>query len=276
TPTTIQEQSIPVVKEGRDLFGIAQTGTGKTASFCLPIIEELLSKDNFKLIPTVLILTPTRELCLQTHEAIVKFTEGTEIKSCAIYGGVKQIYQAEAINNGVNFIVATPGRLLDLMRKGLIRLKMIEVLILDEADRMLDMGFIDDLNLIIKELPENRQTLFYSATVPDAIRRFSKSILKNPVFIEVARQSTFASNISQMVYFCNQNHKYQLLKKIIKEEASGSILVFTRTKDGADAVVEYLIQIRISARAIHGDKKQAERERSISYFADGSINILVA
>jgi len=276
TPTTIQEQSIPVVKEGRDLFGIAQTGTGKTASFCLPIIEELLSKDNFKLIPTVLILTPTRELCLQTHEAIVKFTEGTEIKSCAIYGGVKQIYQAEAINNGVNFIVATPGRLLDLMRKGLIRLKMIEVLILDEADRMLDMGFIDDLNLIIKELPENRQTLFYSATVPDAIRRFSKSILKNPVFIEVARQSTVASNISQMVYFCNQNHKYQLLKKIIKEEASGSILVFTRTKDGADAVVEYLIQNRISARAIHGDKKQAERERSISYFADGSINILVA
>lgn len=276
TPTNIQEKSIPLVREGKDIFGIAQTGTGKTASFCLPIIEQLLNKENLKHLPTVLILTPTRELCLQTHETIVKFTKNTDIKSCAIYGGVKQIYQAEAINEGVNFIVATPGRLLDLMRKGLIRLKMIEVLVLDEADRMLDMGFIDDLNLIIKELPKNRQTLFYSATVPDAIRKFSRSILKGPIFIEVAKQSTVAPNISQLVYFCLASHKYQLLKKIIKEEATGSILIFTRTKDGADAVVEYLIQNRISARAIHGDKKQAERERSIAYFSDGSINILVA
>ena len=276
TPTTIQEKSIPVVKEKRDIFGIAQTGTGKTASFCLPLIEGLLQKENFKLIPTVLILTPTRELCLQTHEAIIKFAKDTPVKSCAIYGGVKQIYQAEAINGGVNFIVATPGRLLDLVRKGLIRLRSIEVLVLDEADRMLDMGFIDDLDLIIKELPTTRQTLFYSATVPDSIRRFSKSILQNPVFIEVAKQSTVAANISQLVYFCAANHKYQLLKKIIKEEVTGPILVFTRTKDGADAVVEYLIQNKISARAIHGDKKQAERERSIAYFTEGSINILVA
>lgn len=276
TPTSIQEKSIPLVLQGKDIFGIAQTGTGKTASFCLPLIERLLAQDNFKLIPTVLILTPTRELCLQTHEAISKFSQNTPVKSCAIYGGVKQIYQAQAINEGVNFIVATPGRLLDLMRKGMIRLKMIEVLVLDEADRMLDMGFIDDLNLIIKELPKNRQTLFYSATVPIAIRNFSKSILHTPIFIEVAKQSTVATNISQKVYFCLGNHKYQLLKKIIKEEATGSILIFTRTKNGADAVEEYLLQNRISAQAIHGDKKQAERERLISYFTEGSLNVLVA
>ena len=275
-PTEIQEKSIQVVREGNDIFGIAQTGTGKTASFCLPLIEKLLQQDTLRNVPTVLILAPTRELCLQTHEAILKYSSGTPIKSVAIYGGVKQIFQAQDINNGVNFIVATPGRLLDLVRKELIRLKSIEVLVLDEADRMLDMGFIDDLKLIINELPAKRQTLFYSATVPDVIREFSRELLESPQFIEVTEQATVANNISQLVYLCHENHKYQLLKKLLKEEASGSVLVFTNTKIGADKVVEYLMKNRIAARAIHGDKKQTEREKSIELFTKGDINLLVA
>ena len=266
-PTEIQMKAIPVVKQGRDIFGIAQTGTGKTASFCLPLIEKA---------SLTLILVPTRELCLQIHENILKFSKGTELKSVAIYGGVKQIYQAQEINTGVHFIVATPGRLIDLLNKELISLKEIEVLVLDEADRMLDMGFRDDLNLILKSLTNRRQTLFYSATASESVRELSNAILTNPEIIEISKEIKVPQNISQKVYECHAHEKLYLLKKIISEEVYGSVLIFTNTKKSADEVADYLNRNHIETRAIHSEKKQTEREKAIAKFARGELNVLVA
>ncbi len=274
--TEIQTKAISVICEGKDLLGIAQTGTGKTASFCLPLIEKLLKRDKLPLGPFALILVPTRELCLQIHENILKFTKGTEIKSTAIYGGVKQIYQAQDINSGVQFVVATPGRLLDLVRKDLITLKSFEVLVLDEADRMLDMGFADDLKLILSGLSQLKQTLLYSATVPTVVKEFSETLLKSPAIIEVAKNSSIPSHITQIVYASELQQKLPLLKKIIMEDAYGSVLVFTNTKKSADDVADYLNKNHMESRAIHSDKKQTEREKSISLFANGKLNILVA
>jgi len=274
--TEIQAKAIPVVKQGKDLFGIAQTGTGKTASFCLPLIENLLKQSHLPESPYSLILVPTRELCLQVHDNILKFANGTGIKSVAIYGGVKQIYQAQEINAGVHFIVATPGRLLDLLRKELISLSEIEVLILDEADRMLDMGFRDDLNLILKNLTDRSQTLFYSATASEAVRELTGAILTHPEFIEVIKEVMIPDNISQIVYECHAQEKLHLLKKIISEDAYGAVLVFTNTKKTADEVAEYLNRNHMETRAIHSDKKQSDRDRSIALFTSGELNVLVA
>lgn len=271
--TEIQTKAIPVIAEGRDVFGIAQTGTGKTASFCLPLIERLLTVDAT---PSVLILVPTRELCLQIHENILKFAKDTGIKSSAIYGGVKQIYQAQDINAGVHFVVATPGRLLDLVRKELISLKNFEVLVLDEADRMLDMGFAPDFKVILENLENRNQTLFYSATVPEAVLALSDTILKNPIKIEVAKNSSVPEHISQKVYQCEGHEKLSLLKQIIMDDAYGSVLIFTNTKKGADEVADYLNKNHIESRAIHSDKKQTEREKAIAQFARGDLNVLVA
>lgn len=274
--TEIQVKAIPVILQGQDLFGIAQTGTGKTASFCLPLIQNLLNQENLFSDPYTLILVPTRELCLQIHENIQKFAQGTGIKSTAIYGGVKHIFQANDINAGVHFVVATPGRLVDLIRKGLISLTGVEVLVLDEADRMLDMGFSDDLKTILKNLTNRKQTLFYSATVPEAIRELSQTLLKSPVTIEVTKNSSVSDNITQVVYECEAPQKLPLLKKVIMEEAYGSVLIFTNTKKGADDVADYLNKNHIECRAIHSDKKQTEREKAISLFTKGNLNVLVA
>ena len=273
--TDIQKKAIPLVREGRDVFGVAQTGTGKTASFCLPLIENLLNKP-VTTIPTVLILTPTRELCMQTEVNIQTFAKGTALKSCAIYGGVKHVYQSQDINQGLNFIVATPGRLLDLLKKELISLTGIEVLVLDEADRMLEIGFIGDLNQILKFIPNRRQTLLYSATVPESIRDLSQTIQNNPIYIEVTKNSSVNSDISQYVYHCLSAEKLPLLKKVLSEDAFGSVLIFTNTKNGADDVAQYLTKNHIEARAIHSDKKQADRDKCIKQFTEGKLNILVA
>ncbi|WPU66543.1 DEAD/DEAH box helicase [Peredibacter starrii] len=273
--TDIQREGIPLIREGRDIFGVAQTGTGKTGSFCLPLIEKLLNSEASS-IPRVLILVPTRELCMQIHDNIQAFAKGSALKSCAIYGGVKHIFQTEEINQGVNFIVATPGRLLDLLKKEMIKLEGIEVLVLDEADRMLDIGLIGDLNQILKFIPNRQQTLLYSATVPESIRELSKNFQKNPSFIEVAKNTSVNSDISQYVFHCEPNQKLPLLKNIIMEEAFGSVLIFTNTKERADEVALYLTRNSIDTKAIHSDKKQAEREKIIRQFADGKINVLVA
>lgn len=273
-PTEIQNETIPLISEGKDIFGIAQTGTGKTASFCLPLIDNILNSQT-ALVPKVLILVPTRELCIQINDNILAFGKGSELKSCAIYGGVKQIYQAQDINEGVHFIVATPGRLLDLLKKELIKLETIETLILDEADRMLDQGFIGDFNLILEYLPKRRQTLLYSATVPEAIRELSQTIQNNPHYIEVTKNSSVNENISHFVLHCEANQKLPKLKELIMTEASGSVLIFTNTKNTADEVALYLNRNHIEAQAVHSDKKQAEREKWVKKFSEGKLNILV-
>lgn len=273
-PTDIQKQTIPLISEGKDIFGIAQTGTGKTASFCLPLIDNILNSKS-ALVPQVLILVPTRELCIQINDNVHAFGKGTELKSCAIYGGVKQIYQAQEINQGVHFIVATPGRLLDLLRKELVKLETIETLILDEADRMLDQGFIGDLNHILTYLPKRRQALLYSATVPDAIRELSKTIQHNPHYIEVTKNSSVNESISHFVLHCESHEKLSKLKELIMTEASGSVLIFTNTKTTADDVALYLNRNHIEAQSVHSDKKQTEREKWVKKFSEGKINILV-
>ena len=275
-PTPIQEEAIPVIMEGHDVLGTAQTGTGKTAAFTLPLINRLLNTESLKRSPKVLILAPTRELCSQILASVEGYAKDTAIKSTAIYGGVGQGAQTKAIQAGVHIIVATPGRLQDLVSQRLLKLTEIEAFVIDEADRMLDMGFIDDIKNIINLLPKKRQTLLFSATMPDEITRLSARILKNPQSIEVARKDSVASNIDQRVIFCKQDHKFGLLKKIIKEEATGLVLVFTKTKMTADCVVEYLAQNRMASRAIHGDKNQSDRERSIEIFHEKGIKVLVA
>ena len=275
-PTPIQTEAIPVVMHGHDVLGIAQTGTGKTAAFCLPVIHRLLEVSDKKITPKVLILAPTRELCSQIQESAQSYAAGTMIKSCAVYGGVGQGAQVKAIRDGAEIVVATPGRLLDLLEQKAVRLTGIETFIIDEADRMLDMGFLDDIKNIIGRLPAQRQTLLFSATMPDEIEYLASRILKKPKRIEIAAKSSVASNIDQKIILCKRDHKFQLLKKIIKEEKSGLVLVFTRTKNSADNVVEYLAQNRMAARAIHGDKEQEHRETSIRQFGEGSIRILVA
>lgn len=273
-PTPIQEQAIPVILEGRDVLGIAQTGTGKTGAFGLPAITKVLRNSGNTV--QVLILSPTRELCTQIVSAIDSLAADTTVKSVAIYGGVGQAAQVKAIKDGAQIVVATPGRLLDLIQQKVIRLATIETLVLDEADRMLDMGFIDDLKEIISHLPSGRQTLLFSATMPDEIERLAGRILRKPVVIEVAAKATVASNIDQRVIVCRRDHKFQLLKKLIKEEAKGLVLVFTRTKNTADSVVEYLAQNRMASRAIHADKNQDHREKAMSQFGEGSIRVLIA
>lgn len=275
-PTPIQEKAIPVIMDGNDVIGLARTGTGKTAAFTLPILHRLLIPVETKKSPRVLILAPTRELCSQIHSSIENYALGSPIKSCAVYGGVGQGAQIKAIRDGAQIVVATPGRLLDLLEQRLIPLSQIEVFVIDEADRMLDMGFIDDIKDIIGRLPPKRQTLLFSATMPPEIETLASRILKDPVKVEASVQSSVANNIDQKVIFCKRDHKYQLLKKIIKEEATGLILVFTRTKNTADSVVEYLAQNRMASRAIHGDKNQEDRERSIRHFGEGNIRILIA
>jgi ATP-dependent RNA helicase RhlE len=278
-PTPIQERAIPVVLERKDLLGCAQTGTGKTAAFAIPILQILyndsVGRKGFKHIRT-LVLTPTRELATQINESFASYGKHTGLKHDVIFGGVSQYTQTAALRNGTDVLIATPGRLLDLMNQGYIHLDHLEIFVLDEADRMLDMGFIHDVKKIIRELPREKQTLFFSATMPKEIAGLADSILHHPVKIEVTPPATTVEKINQSVYFVHKNDKQSLLMHLIKENRISRSLVFTRTKHGADKIAKYLNLSGVRADALHGNKSQGQRERALANFKTGRLNVLVA
>ncbi len=279
TPTPIQEQAIPILLQRRDLLGCAQTGTGKTAAFTIPILQ-LLYQDRLqhKEQKTIkaLILTPTRELAIQINESIAAYGKHTGIKHLVIFGGVSQHSQTEALRRGVDILVATPGRLLDLIQQRYISLDHIKFLVLDEADRMLDMGFVHDVKKIIAKVPQKRQTLFFSATMPKEIQQLADSILNNPEKVEVTPVSSTADTIQQELYYVEKNDKRSLLAHILKDKEIMTALVFTRTKHGADKVVKDLHKIGITAEAIHGNKSQNARQRALKNFKDRTTRVLIA
>jgi len=277
-PTPIQEQSIPHILEGKDIFGCAQTGTGKTAAFALPILQLLdanRQKINQKTIKA-LILAPTRELALQISANFLEYGSNLGITHTTIFGGVNQNPQVNAIKRGVDVVVATPGRLLDLMNQGFVKLNSIEFFVLDEADRMLDMGFINDIKKIIAKIPAKRQTLFFSATAAPDIMKLANTILKNPVSVAVSPVSSTATLVKQTVYYVRKEYKRPLLKHILKDASIESALVFTRTKRGADKVAKELNGDGVKAEAIHGNKSQGARVKALKGFKDRTIRVLVA
>lgn len=278
-PTPIQAQAIPLVLEQHDLLGIAQTGTGKTAAFTLPIIELIKGNDGegrrYRSIQA-LVLTPTRELAIQIDDNLKEYTKFTEIRHTAIFGGVKQHKQVQILDRGVHILVATPGRLLDLIGQGIIDLSEIEIFVLDEADRMLDMGFINDINKLLKLLPEQRQSLFFSATMPDNINQLSKRILHQPKKVEVLSKTNTADTVVQYLYHTDRVKKVDLLHHIIEEKGLYQVLIFTRTKHGADRLAKKLSKLKYSVASIHGNKTQGQRQRALKNFKDNSIDILVA
>jgi ATP-dependent RNA helicase RhlE len=274
-PTPIQEQAIPYVLAGRDLVACAQTGTGKTAAFALPILQRLAA-DTRKHGIRVLVLTPTRELATQIGESFSTYGRHTGFRNTVIFGGVNQNPQVKALRRGVDILVATPGRLLDLMTQGEVNLRGVEILVLDEADRMLDMGFIRDVQKIIDVLPKQRQTLLFSATMPQDIQDLAKRVLINPAHVEVTPQATTVEKIDQSVFFVDSKAKTDLLLHILRDRTVSRVLVFTRTKHRADRVVKQLSRERISAEAIHGNKSQNARERALDNFKSGRTRVLVA
>jgi ATP-dependent RNA helicase RhlE len=278
-PTPIQEQAIPEILLGQDLVACAQTGTGKTGAFAIPILNLIHrivgSAKKAKHIRT-LVVTPTRELAIQIDESFKTYGKYTNVKSLVIFGGVNQVPQVNELKNGVDVLIATPGRLLDLHKQGFIDLDHMHHLVLDEADQMLDMGFINDVKKIIKLTPDNRQTLLFSATMPLAIRELADTFLTKPKYISVTPISSTAENVSQKVYFVNKDDKRLLLKQLIIQESLSNALVFTRTKHGADNIVKVLKKASIKAEAIHGDKSQNARQRVLEQFKNKEIDILVA
>jgi ATP-dependent RNA helicase RhlE len=278
-PTSIQEKAIPLILNNQDVLGSAQTGTGKTAAFAIPIIQHL-AKDN-KITSgrrrvKSLIVTPTRELAIQIGESFTAYAKYTQIKNTVIFGGVKQGAQVNAMHRGVDVLVATPGRLLDLMNQGFISLNDIQYFVLDEADRMLDMGFIHDIKKIIAKLPKQRQSLFFSATMPKNIVELSRQILRNPQKIAVNPVSSTAETIQQFLYKTNKSNKPALLLHILKDPKIQQVLVFSRTKHGSDRIVRNLKKKDINSAAIHGDKSQNQRQRALKEFKQGKVNVLVA
>ncbi len=278
TPTKIQQQSIPHILSGKDLFGCAQTGTGKTAAFALPIIQRLVTERYMGTHPGIraLVLAPTRELAIQTDESFRIYGSGTGLKSICIYGGVSQQTQVNKLKRGVDILIATPGRLLDLTDQHIIRLDAIRHLVLDEADRMLDMGFIHDIKRIIALLPDKRQNLFFAATLTSQVKKLAGSMLCEPVRISVTSDTEIPRLIRQSVYFVRKEDKRGLLKYVMKDAGICHALVFTRTKHGADRVARDLTRNGIIAEAIHGDKSQSSREKSLKGFRKGIIRVLVA
>lgn len=281
TPTLIQEQAIPEALTGRDLLGLAQTGTGKTAAFAVPIIEQLLAAPmpQRKGAPRsirALILTPTRELAIQIDESLADYTRYTTLRHTVIFGGVKQKSQTDELRAGTDILTATPGRLLDLMSQGFIRLDDVRHFVLDEADRMLDMGFIHDVKRLLPKLPPKKQTLFFSATMPDSIDRLAKSLLHNPARVEVTPASSVVEIISQSVYRVEKPQKKELLAQLLLGEAGHQVLVFSRTKHGADNIARYLSRRGIACESIHGDKSQNARQRALSNFKEGRSNVIIA
>jgi ATP-dependent RNA helicase RhlE len=278
-PTPIQEQAIPILLRGKDLLGCAQTGTGKTAAFAIPILQHLFleRRENNRLRKIrALVVTPTRELAIQIGESFTTYGKNTGITNTVIFGGVKQGVQVQALQHGVDVLIATPGRLLDLMNQGYITLDHIGYSVLDEADRMLDMGFIHDIRKIIAHLPAKRQSLFFSATMPPDIVELSRKILGNPEKVSVQPEQTTAEKVSQTVYHINKQDKPHLLVHLLEKEPSASSLVFTRTKHGADKVVKFLKKAGIDAAAIHGNKSQGARQLALGNFKNGHSNVLVA
>ena len=277
-PTAIQEEAIPLILKDNDVLGTAQTGTGKTAAFALPILHHLINEksNNNKTKIRALVVTPTRELAIQIGDNFTNYAKYNNIKNTVIFGGVKQGTQTNALANGVDVLVATPGRLLDLMGQGFISLNDIGYFVLDEADRMLDMGFINDIKKLLEKLPKNRQSLFFSATMPNSILTLSNTILRNPKKIAVHQVSTTAETIQQSIYYTNKSDKKDLLFHILKNKDINQILVFSRTKHGADRIVRNLQKNNIESAAIHGDKSQNQRQRALQSFKDNKIRVLVA
>lgn len=278
TPTPIQKEAIPIILRGSDLLGCAQTGTGKTAAFTIPILQLLLENKTYEKKPKIrsLIVTPTRELAIQINESIKTYGRFTGLKSTVVFGGVNQNPQTASVQQGVDILVATPGRLLDLIGQGFISLKSLEIFVLDEADCMLDMGFIHDIRRIIALLPKKRQSLFFSATMPQEIVKLANTILNNPLKVEITPSATPVEIINQMVYFVDKGNKGKLLLEILNDEKIKSALVFTRTKHGADNVVKLLDKNKIKAEAIHGNKSQNARQRALANFKEMQIRVLVA
>jgi ATP-dependent RNA helicase RhlE len=277
-PTPIQAKAIPHVLAGRDLFGCAQTGTGKTAAFALPLIERMLA-DRRAAAPRrcrTLVLAPTRELASQIHESFRAYGRHAGLKAAVIFGGVSQRPQSAALMKGVDVVIATPGRLLDLVGQRLVDLRAVEFLVLDEADRMLDMGFIHDMKRIVAMLPRDRQTLFFSATLPAEVRELASSMLDDPLEVKTTPQATPAETVSQSVFFVAKSEKRATLVKLLREEATGRVIVFTRTKHGADKLHRDLDKAGITAAAIHGNKSQNQRERALAAFKSQRPPVLIA
>jgi len=279
SPTSIQEKAIPLILQGNDVLGTAQTGTGKTAAFALPILHHLekeKTNNNGKIKIRALVVTPTRELAIQIADNFTDYAKYNNIKNTVIFGGVKQMKQVKRLQAGVDVLVATPGRLLDLMGQGYISLKDVGYFVLDEADRMLDMGFIHDIKKLLEKLPKERQSLFFSATMPNSILTLSNTILKNPKKIAVHQVSTTAETIQQCIYYTNKHDKKDLLFHILKDKNIKQILVFSRTKHGADRIVRNLKKKNIESAAIHGDKSQPQRQKALQSFKENEIRVLVA
>lgn len=278
-PTPIQEQAIPILLRGHDLLASAQTGTGKTAAFALPILQHLsenrASARGARPIQA-LVVTPTRELAIQIEESFTAYGKYTDIKSLVVFGGVKQGAQTQALRRGIDVLIATPGRLLDLMNQGFISLKDIKYFVLDEADRMLDMGFIHDIKKIIAKLPKQRQSLFFSATLPPDIVKLSRQILGDPEKVVVDPEQTTAEKVEQAVFFVSKKSKPKLLTHLLQTEPIDSVLVFSRTKHGANKIVKQLGKDGINAEAIHGNKSQGARQRALGNFKSGETPVLVA
>ncbi|HYG52901.1 MAG TPA: DEAD/DEAH box helicase [Flavobacteriales bacterium] len=276
-PTPIQQKSIPHVLAGRDVFGCAQTGTGKTAAFAIPLLQLIAGKKNTseKKLKT-LILAPTRELAMQISENIETYSANLDIRHATVFGGISQVSQVNALKRGVDVLIATPGRMLDLMQQGYINLHHIEYFVLDEADKMLDMGFINDIRKILAKMPLRRQTLFFSATASKEIMSLAGTLLNNPVHVSVTPVSSTTALVKQHLYFVKKENKRLLLKHVLTNKDMEHVLVFTRTKRGADKVAKELNKHGIKAEAIHGNKSQNARTRTLAGFKNKSIRVLVA
>lgn len=278
-PTPIQKGSVPPALEGEDVLGIAETGSGKTAAFVLPMIQQIekfRENGQHRIGAFALILSPTRELATQIQETIDDLQIHPKVKSVVLVGGVSQHGQVQKLKAGVDVIVATPGRLVDLMQQGLVRLGTIEYFVLDEADRMLDLGFKREIDTITSKLPRNKQTLLFSATMPDSIRTMSEKMLRKPVLVELASKSHNKEQIEQQLYLTNRTDKKDLLLHILENPEIEQVLVFTRTKHGADRLCRHLVKKKVKADAIHGDKRQNARDRALSDFKENRIRVLVA
>ncbi|MGB4398731.1 MAG: DEAD/DEAH box helicase [Daejeonella sp.] len=278
-PTPIQEQSIPIILDRRDLLGCAQTGTGKTAAFAIPILQILEGGKIYDKSPRAikcLILTPTRELAIQIGESFGAYGRHTGMKHAVIFGGVSQGSQVSALKSGIDILIATPGRLLDLINQKFVHLHYLKIFVLDEADRMLDMGFINDVKKIITKIPQKRQTLFFSATMPPEIQKLANTILVDPEKVEVTPVSSTADTIDQSMFFVEKGDKKKLLIHLLNDKAIKSALIFTRTKHGADKIVKDLVKAGIKTEAIHGNKSQNARQKALSNFKSGQLKALIA
>ena len=277
-PTPIQEQAIPILLNGHDLLGVAQTGTGKTAAFGIPILNHLLKENNTggKRKIKALVVTPTRELAIQIAESFTAYGQFTNLRNTVIFGGVKQSKQVASLQQGVDILVATPGRLLDLMNQGYISFSNLKYVVLDEADQMLDMGFIHDVKKIIAKLPQKRQSLFFSATMPKSIVDLSQKMLGDFKRVTIKPQQATAEKVEQGVYFVSKNNKPKLLIHLLEGRSTDSVLVFSRTKHGANKIVKVLDKANIKSAAIHGNKSQLQRQKALGAFKDGSLKVLIA